>query len=263
MSASATTPEPIYTDELPDRDTIRVTPALVRKLGPAGAIVFERIDFRQNARKAVEDENGRSWWLADLNTLAEDTGLSVHQVRRIIAKLVQDGHVERWKPYASQWDHTTAYSTVTGIRNTEGAEEHALERADSHASERVESHTSYLYEPNIEAEQKQGKAHSSPNGPASNAQRRFAKDASWLLSFSDGYASDEEQARAFRHIDSLTAEETDTYIKETWREVEQGYSFDRACLIDRDLARANLSASGFASVDRLGWLEPEGWRKAS
>lgn len=73
------------------------------------------------------------WWPATYDQIANRLGLSPDQVRRALAKLVEDGHVERLKlKLGGISDHTYSYRLVREDRQNDLAESpHLLDVAES------------------------------------------------------------------------------------------------------------------------------------
>jgi hypothetical protein len=81
---------------------------LVRALGgnAAAALVLTRILWRCEGPYSAGD----GWWRVNRKQLAEETGLSVDQVKRLVNKLVADGHLDESKQRTDgEWDQTISY----------------------------------------------------------------------------------------------------------------------------------------------------------
>lgn len=107
-------------DEVTAADFMLVRAALVRRLGGANeALVWTRIHFRcsDHSPTSHRDLEGRTWWPASYDLVAEETGLSAKQVRTAIDKLVKGGFLIAEKMHLrSAYDHTLSYSTVVYSR---------------------------------------------------------------------------------------------------------------------------------------------------
>jgi hypothetical protein len=102
---------------LVDDEFTTVRSEVIRLLGgnANAAVVLSRINFRanKNYRNAIEDGNGAWWWRASTTEIAEETGLTVDQVRFAVKKLVDGGWVtvQKHRKYGSS-DHTWSYRIV-------------------------------------------------------------------------------------------------------------------------------------------------------
>ena len=78
-----------------DEPFVAVFPSLVRLLDGdvAAAAVIQHINFRSNSRQAIRTEDGYLWYPVTREDLAEEIGLSVKQVKRIIEKLRTRGEL--------------------------------------------------------------------------------------------------------------------------------------------------------------------------
>ncbi|AZI62769.1 helix-turn-helix domain-containing protein [Rhodococcus qingshengii] len=103
---------------------ISVTPEMVRRLGSANAaLVWSRIQFvcQIPGEGRVEDESGR-WWRVSVNTLSEETGLSVKMVRTALTGLENGAHIELEKHrILGGGDQTVSYrATLSPAISPEG-----------------------------------------------------------------------------------------------------------------------------------------------
>jgi biotin operon repressor len=72
-----------------DEPFVAVFPSLVRLLDGdvAAAAVLQHINFRSNSRQAIRTQDGHYWYPVTREDLADEIGLSLKQVKRIIDKL--------------------------------------------------------------------------------------------------------------------------------------------------------------------------------
>lgn len=92
------------------KDFIGVRAALIRELGGDAnrAVVLTRIFYRasEDFRGAIE-RDGLYWWRATREEIAEETGLSPDQIKRIMTWLVDQGYVESVAHHLEgKWDQT-------------------------------------------------------------------------------------------------------------------------------------------------------------
>jgi hypothetical protein len=83
--------------EFVDNDFMAVRPALVARCGGMNeAGVLTRIHYRSQAeyRSAHTDEHGVRWWPATLQTISDETGLRIEQVRHVLKQLEGKGLIE-------------------------------------------------------------------------------------------------------------------------------------------------------------------------
>ena len=92
-----------------------VSADLVRTLGGANdAILWARIHFRANGPDAHRDTDGNAWWAGVSQTqIADETGLSRDQVKRVTARLVRDGFIaEAQHHLAHNYDQSKSYRPI-------------------------------------------------------------------------------------------------------------------------------------------------------
>lgn len=90
-----------------------VEAATVRELGgdATAALVLSRLIFRLHYEEVGQD--GRRWWRSSMTKLAEETGLSLRQVERVMPKLVGGGYVTAQKFHRDgTWDQTLSYTVI-------------------------------------------------------------------------------------------------------------------------------------------------------
>lgn len=99
-------------DEVTAKDFIMVRAKLVQRLGGANeALVWSRIEYRaSSAKHAHETPDGQLWWAAARAVIAEETGLSVDQVKLALKHLIDDGYLLSAQHHGS--DRTMSYSPV-------------------------------------------------------------------------------------------------------------------------------------------------------
>jgi hypothetical protein len=109
------TTEGVPVDEATARDFIMVRAALVKRLGGANeALVWSRVFFRVGPDSAVAYEHeGEHWWAASLQTIAEETGLTVKQVRTAVDGLIDAGFLVR-EQHAG-YDRTASYRPIVHV----------------------------------------------------------------------------------------------------------------------------------------------------
>jgi len=97
------------------RDFIMVRAALVKRLGGANeALVWSRVYFRVGPDSAAAyEQGGEHWWAASLQTVADETGLTVKQVRGAIDALIEGGFLVR-EQHAG-YDRTASYRPVVHV----------------------------------------------------------------------------------------------------------------------------------------------------
>lgn len=125
-------------------DFIGVRAALVRELGNNAdrALVLTRIYYRADERwrEAIE-RDGQWWWRATRETIAEETGLSVDQVKRIVSWLVENGYVQSVAHQVEgSWDQTRSLRVDVGAVSPNGRAESPEVGAESPQSIGAESH---------------------------------------------------------------------------------------------------------------------------
>ena len=113
---------PIDGNLLTATDFIGVRAALVRELGGDAnqALVLTRIYFRADKRwrEAIEHK-GVWWWRATYDTLAEETGLGVQQVRRAVRALIDADYLLAAKLHIhGSSDHTLSYRVITDVSDS-------------------------------------------------------------------------------------------------------------------------------------------------
>jgi hypothetical protein len=99
-------------DHLVGQDFIQVRPGLIRLLGgdAAAAVVLQRIAWR--AEWHGEERDGHVWYRASCADLGSDTGLSKHQVSRLVTKLREKGFIEGRALDDAAGDQTLWYRLV-------------------------------------------------------------------------------------------------------------------------------------------------------
>lgn len=104
----------IPVEEATAPDFIQVRAALVKRLGANPAIVWTLVGFRSAEGSPYGYErDGKVWWRANLTDVSRASGLSVDQVRRSLARLEEQGHVEVVEhALDGNWDHTKSYRTL-------------------------------------------------------------------------------------------------------------------------------------------------------
>lgn len=105
-------------DLLTAPDFIGVRAALVKELGGDAnrALVLTRIHWRADERwRESIHADGFWWWRATREVIAEETGLSVDQVKRILAWLVKEGYVvSEAHQIDGKWDQTRSLRVNVG-----------------------------------------------------------------------------------------------------------------------------------------------------
>lgn len=135
-----------------DPDFIPLRAALVRELGAPEAIVWQLIYFR-TARQSPHryERDGLSWWRANRDELAQASGLSSDQIKRVIAKLEKSGHLDAAEHREDGiTDRTKSYRCVTDeSAQSSGANPPSQERGDSaqSSSKKSEEEVSTSYSP--------------------------------------------------------------------------------------------------------------------
>lgn len=107
----------IDTNLLTAKDFIGVRAEVIRQLGGDAnrAVVLTRIFYRaaQDYRESVEVD-GAFWWRATREQIAEETGLSPDQVKRIITWLAAEGFIEAVSHHLEgKWDQTRSLRVTT------------------------------------------------------------------------------------------------------------------------------------------------------
>lgn len=126
------------------KDFIGVRAGLIRELGGDAnrAVVLTRIYFRasQDYREAVEVD-GLYWWRATREQIADETGLSTDQVKRIVTWLVTEGYVTSIAHHLEgKWDQTRSLRVADDqAESPDGRAESPDIGADSHRSIGAES----------------------------------------------------------------------------------------------------------------------------
>lgn len=127
-------------------DFIGVRASLVKMLGNDGnrAIVLTRIYWRTTEvnRDAIE-RGGFWWWRVKYQTLAEETGLTLDQVKRVMKWLVENGYVETVEHRLDGiTDRTLSIRVITSSAesHSRSAESH-FDGAESHPQGSAESHS--------------------------------------------------------------------------------------------------------------------------
>ncbi len=111
--------------EATSRDFIMVRAALVKRLGGANeALVWSRVYFRVGPDSPSAYElDGEHWWAASLQTIADETGLTVKQVRTALDGLIEGGFLAR-EQHAG-YDRTSSYRPILHLPS--GADGSALQ----------------------------------------------------------------------------------------------------------------------------------------
>lgn len=96
-------------DDFVDTDFVMVRPRLVRKFGNNANIplVLGRIQFRCQVMPV--DTDGHQWWKASYGDIAEETGLTADQCRRIVEKLLELEILVCKIDNDRAWDRTRSY----------------------------------------------------------------------------------------------------------------------------------------------------------
>lgn len=127
-------------------DFIGIRAALVAQLGNDmnRAGVLTRIFFRtQKENRDNHERDGKTWWRTTYQKLAEETGLTVNQVKRIVPWLVQNGYVETQEfRLDGITDRTLSMRVLTDSADSHSrsADLH-LDGADSHSQGSADSHS--------------------------------------------------------------------------------------------------------------------------
>lgn len=77
------------TARLLDERVVAVNPSLIRAFG-ASAIVLQQVHWHASNTPFDLEYDGERWWRIEPDDFTEETGLSVHQIRRALAKLEHD-----------------------------------------------------------------------------------------------------------------------------------------------------------------------------
>jgi hypothetical protein len=127
-------------------DFIGVRASLVKTLGNDGnrAIVLTRIYWRTTGvnRDAIE-RGGFWWWRVKYQTLAEETGLTLDQVKRVMKWLVENEYVETVEHRLDGiTDRTLSIRVITDSAesHSRSVESHS-DSAESHSQGSAESHS--------------------------------------------------------------------------------------------------------------------------
>lgn len=103
----------ITEDMLTHRDMFVIRRCVVLELGSFNrAALWSRIEFRaheQNRDAVFED--GRWWWRATQEAIAEDLGLSTRTVQNLLNGLTEEGFIEQAE-HGGAYDHTKSYRCV-------------------------------------------------------------------------------------------------------------------------------------------------------
>lgn len=128
------------------KDFIGVRASLIAALGNDAnrAVVLTRIYWRTLVEnRDTHERDGQLWWRATYQTLADHTGLTVNQVKRIVPWLVEKGYVEtREFRLDGITDRTLSMRVVTSMAesHSRSADPH-LDMADSHSQGSADSHS--------------------------------------------------------------------------------------------------------------------------
>ncbi len=123
----------IHPDLLGPGDFVTVRAALVAEVGLVEAVVLARVAYRSTPEyRSAYLEDGAWWWRAPHDTIAEETGLSVKQVRRALDSLRADGHLVAEKHQREgTYDRALSYRVAFGpMHPPSGADVHAPSGAD-------------------------------------------------------------------------------------------------------------------------------------
>lgn len=128
------------------KDFIGVRASLIATLGNDAnrAVVLTRIYWRTLVEnRDTHERDGQMWWRATYQTLADHTGLTVNQVKRIVPWLVEKGYVEtREFRLDGITDRTLSMRVITSMADSHSrsAIPH-LDMADSHSQGSADSHS--------------------------------------------------------------------------------------------------------------------------
>lgn len=128
------------------RDFIGVRAHLVQLLGNDGnrAIILSRIYWRTSElnRDGIE-RDGHMWWRVKYQTIAEETGLTLDQVKRVMKWLVSNGHVETAEHRLDGiTDRTLSIRVITeSVESHSRSAESHFDSAESHSQSSAESHS--------------------------------------------------------------------------------------------------------------------------
>ena len=111
---------------------LQIYPQLIRALGgnAAAACVLVLIQYRTNVH-GYRRPDGTVWWKAPHSEIAEHTGLRPDQVRRLVAKLIEDGYMLAERHYTTPRDQTLSYRILYDDGEGELLEPMNTEMADS------------------------------------------------------------------------------------------------------------------------------------
>lgn len=167
------------------KDFIGVRAGLIRELGGDAnrAVVLTRIYFRasEDYREAVEVD-GLYWWRATREQIAEETGLSTDQVKRIVTWLVAEGHVTSIAHHLEgKWDQTRSLR-VTGdeVESPDRRAESPDTGADSPRSIGAESGDVIGADPHFPPIKTQ-KTYKTLDGPKTTEEIDHAFDVFWAI----------------------------------------------------------------------------------
>lgn len=94
-------------------DFVMVHPAAVAHLDGDVLAVYVLARLRYRARVFGYDRDGRRWWRVSAQVLADDLGLTVDRVRRVLRGLLARGVVTAEKHHErGNYDHTQSYALV-------------------------------------------------------------------------------------------------------------------------------------------------------
>ena len=219
---------------------VKVTPGMVRRVGPSAAIVLATITFRTAVvtRDTVEHDES-TWWPVSVGTLGELTGLSRQQIRTAITRLVDEGHIALAELHLGGWaDRTKAYrplfldeepleevppgATESGpprlsATTAKGYQQPLAKVASNNCSSSLknapEDSCEELVNPTLTrgADEEHHPLDGGGTKPATDAQRAFLTDIG-SLGFDDATY---EASRP-----NLTGADADAIIRATWGEVE-------------------------------------------
>lgn len=96
-------------------DFMVIRAALVRRLGSANnALVWARLHYRTSPGSMVaHEQGGHLWWKATREGLADETGLTTHQVRRALEALTSSGAIASTRHnLGGAYDQSLSYRPV-------------------------------------------------------------------------------------------------------------------------------------------------------
>lgn len=96
-------------------DFVQVPVELIRRIGPNLAILLSRLHWRfEGGWRLLHEHAGQHWWEATMSDLADETGLTVKQVRGALDGLLERDMLVREKHHlAGPGDHSYSYRVRT------------------------------------------------------------------------------------------------------------------------------------------------------